>query len=200
MEGEVEGGCWKWGRVRWGEWGEGVSGSCRHLFLRQSLVYRCTHLYIRTPHCSLNHTRFLFNTKWRDEVIKLVSGYHTDSKIYMLSFTEYVISWVISPLLYSPSVSPVPVSVSPHRAPSETKQSATNSRVANIGPADSLSDNMRFPCLLGSMFRSDQHGMQIFTDKSDRSFIDLEKTNVWVKNLKSSISISSPSRQAPPQG
>ena len=70
-------------------------------------------------------------------MIKLVSGYHSDSKIYMLSSTEYVISWVISPLLYSPSVSPVLVSVSPHRAPSETKQSATNSRVANIDPADS---------------------------------------------------------------
>ena len=111
----------------------------------KSEVYRCTLLWpvhtSETSCCSHHHptNRFLFNTKLprRDEVIKLVSGYQAVRKIYIVSYSvRDILGGDFSPCCTVPQSlcqSSLHQCLSAHRAPSETKQSASNSRLANIG-------------------------------------------------------------------
>ena len=106
-----------WRVVEVRQQGEGVSGSCRHLFVwekreRDRSVQVYSDLYIPDtlqlilyPSSLTSPPDFSSTQNWRDQVIKLVSGsLPTERSIY--SLTQYVISWVISPPLYR-----VPVSV-----------------------------------------------------------------------------------------
>ena len=86
---------WRVGGSKWGKQGEGVSGSCRHLFVRQSSQkctgVLCSDLYIRVrqaaAHITTPPTDFSSTQNWRDEVIKLVSGYQAVRKIYIVSYS-----------------------------------------------------------------------------------------------------------------
>ena len=82
-------------------------------------------------------------------MIELVSGYRPHTEISKVSVSVRDILGDFSPVvqLQSQCQSGPPVTVSPQSAPSETKQSASNSRLANIArpESQSVSDNMRSP-------------------------------------------------------